>query len=160
MYCIETLRPAMQNHKDVYKIQSSLRHNLRDARSSDGRLDEARQNMSCLASRKIGLFEGTRHFLVKSVQDECRARIASQAALPPLGLLDTAFFDAEPCGARLLHSAGHHSKRQRLQVHQERVHAEPMEELDGLHREIRGAHPPATGTRDDSIGLDRPLLHS
>lgn len=83
IYCVETLRPALQNHVNLYEIQSNLRGTyLGDARSDEGTIARSRRSMSFLASRKIGLFEGTRDFLIKAVLDECRARLCVHGSTP------------------------------------------------------------------------------
>lgn len=62
--------------KDLLAIQSSVRdEKLSTDDSNVSPVTLARQKMSFLASRKVGLFEGTRHFLIKAVMDEYHKRL-------------------------------------------------------------------------------------
>lgn len=88
--------------------------------------------MSCLASRKIGLFEGTRHFLIKAVLHECRARTGGSES----GGSDAAtLFDPHPYGLPLLHSENSRSPKRRSDVHRERSSVGPLIELRELFRQ-------------------------
>ena len=78
VYCVEARQPAMHSlqGKDLLAIQSSVRdEKLSTDDSNVSPVTLARQKMSFLASRKVGLFEGTRHFLIKAVMDECHKRL-------------------------------------------------------------------------------------